>query len=1134
MRSKPRFIPGVFLILLFATAVGLCAQAPVLSSIKGHVTGPGGIAVPGARVFLVNPRTRQRKETWTDAAGNYVFASVSPGTYRIFVILVGFRPAMKGPFTVEPGKPAAEGATLALAMPGESAGYGASRFGARRGQTGAQHPGSQNLAMRGRLGAGNPGARLGGESVPRELNGGGTGVRFSGNGADSGGAQPQQGSSSGLESSASASNSFVLTGNVVDATAPPQRGGGGWRYRRFAQDQTAPGVPGFGGGAERFQNMVFFFGAHHRPGVNRIRGNAFDSYSNSALDARPYPLNTPSQPQIPYYSERAGISLGGPLTIPKIYPNGKDKTSFFVHYSTIRSTSPFNLFDTVPTLAERAGDFSQTTIASGPLAGTVPTIYEPPSNRLGPRIPFPGNVIPSPMFNKAALGLLRFIPAPNLSGEVQNLHLQEALPTHDNFIMGRVGHEISAKDNLSAFYFYNSSLTEGINNFPSLTSTGAMRNQNLNLMETHTFGPTTINMLGVNFNRSRDYTLNPFAFTENVGGGLGITGISQDPMDWGIPQIGFTNFTGLNDTVPALTRNQTFRFSDYVILNRAKHNLHVGGDLSKLQLNSLTDPNANGTFSFTGYTTSNFTPQGVPVNGTGYDFADFLLGLPQTTSVRFGTSANYLRSSAYDAFANDDWRVLSHLTLDLGGRWEYDAPFTEKYGHLSDLALGPGYSTVGVITGQNSGALPASLLRGHTDNVAPRFGLAYRPWLAHSLVIRAGYGIFYDESIYSQIVSNLTSQPPFATTSTLVTNPQQILTLENGFPVTGASVTRNSYAVDPNFLTPYAQTWDVILEQDLRQNFVLSAAYVGTHGTHLNLLLAPVGAITPSGKPLLTNSLPYIYDTSGAASIYNGLRVSLRHFSHNGLMFFANYTYSKSMDDAASVGGAASVKGARFFGGMGSQEASGLVSGAGTVAQDPFNLQPEWGLSSFNPTQSLRFFTRYQLPFGEKKQFLNRGGALTKLFGNWSLSGNATINSGTPLTALLSGNLSNNVSGSAPFSSLRADSTGVPVLPTGFTRTPLEYFNTAAFTLPPAGEYGNAGRNTIPGPPEINFNASVDRQITISRERGLNADFRLSADNLFNTVNFTSLATTVNANTFGRVTGAGDMRSLSLSVRLRF
>jgi hypothetical protein len=151
--------------------------------------------------------------------------------------------------------------------------------------------------------------------------------------------------------------------------------------------------------------------------------------------------------------------------------------------------------------------------------------------------------------------------------------------------------------------------------------------------ESHTFNPHLINNFAFNFNRQRSLTLNAFAFNEDVAATLGISGVSTIPFDWGVPAIGFSNFGGLSDPLPILSRPQTFRSSDTLIWNRAKHNIRIGGELRRVQVNTETDPNARGTFRFTGYSTSDFS-NGFPVAGTGYDFADFLLGLPQTTSQR--------------------------------------------------------------------------------------------------------------------------------------------------------------------------------------------------------------------------------------------------------------------------------------------------------------------------------------------------------------------------------------------------------------------------------------------------------------------------------------------------------------------
>lgn len=1112
-----RVAPFLAILLAVAAPALLLAQSSATGSLAGEVTGPGNVPVPGARVILFNPQTRSRKETWTNPAGRYTFTGVPVGRYRVVVTLVGFRPSLAGPVDVIAGTVAQQNALLSLAPPGERMAYGRMRGGARGG--------SQSAETRGRAGISQGGLRpqsnqiqgqaaassdalagiMGAAGGSSEASGETGGLHFSaddtsgsGNG-ESEGAESIAGSTGGA---AGSTNSFLLTGNVVDATAPAMQRGRG----RFARFGGGPAGSPFGGGGEGGGRFFAFFGGRG-PRANRVRGNFFDNYTNSAFDARPFVPNAPAQAKEAFYNERVGFSLGGPLTIPKIY-NGANKTSFFLHFNTTRAESPYNLFNSVPTLAERSGDFSSTEIASGALAGSVPTIFDPSSHT-----PFAGNAIPAPMINSAARGLLAFIPQPNLPGQTQNYHVQGSTPIASQMIMGRIGQQFSSKDNLSAFYFYDSSHDHAVNGFPDITSQTMTRRQNLNMTESHTFSSQVVNMFSANFNRARSETVNPFSFSQNVAGDLGISGVSQDPIDWGLPSVGFTNFTGLSDATPSLTRNQTVGASDFLIVNRGKHNLHVGGGISRIQVNTLTNPDAEGSFSFTGIATSGISAQGAPLPGTGYDLADFLLGLPQTTSRRFGSSANYLRSTRYDAYGTDDWRTSNHLTLNLGARWEYAAPFTEKYGRLADLDLGPGFSSSSVVTGQNPGSLPASLLFGHADSVAPRVGIAYRPWISHSLVLRAGYGIFYDESVYQGLVNNLVNQSPFATTSTLVSSPAQILTLQNGFPAVGPGVTRNTFAVDPHFLTPYAQSWNAMLEQDLSPTYVLSVAYIGTRGTHLNLLLAPIVAIpSAAGGPLQTNALPFEYDTSGAASSYNGLRVSLRHFSRHDFSFFLNYTYSKSMDNAASVSGA----------------------GGGLPVQNPFDLRAEWALSNFNPTHSVRAFTRYQLPFGDRRRFLNHGGTLAKVFEGWSLSDVTSFSSGTPSTAMLGGNLSNNVAGSAAFGGLRAEATGLPAMLSGSAQTTLEYFNTLAFALPPAGEYGDAGRNTIPGPPSLNFNVAVDRLITISREKGLSADFRVASSNTFNIVNFEGLATTVNSNLFGRVLGAGAMRTVTLSARFRF
>jgi hypothetical protein len=379
--------------------------------------------------------------------------------------------------------------------------------------------------------------------------------------------------------------------------------------------------------------------------------------------------------------------------------------------------------------------------------------------------------------------------------------------------------------------------------------------------------------------------------------------------------------------------------------------------------------------------------------------------------------------------------------------------------------------------------------------------------------MRGGYGIFYDGSIYSRMVTNMLDQPPFAQASTLTTNPQQVLTLEDGFPTLSSNTIHNTYAADSNFRRPYAQTWNFSLEDEIFRDVILSVGYVGTKGTKLDLLLSP-DSVNPSASGSHQTSIPgvqqFLYETSGAASIYNGLQVVLRRQFHGGFSMSGYYTWSKSIDDAASVGG-----------------------NGHNVPQNSFDLAAERALSNFNVGQKLVVNHTYELPLGEQRRFLNRGGAAARIIGNWQISGVTTLLTGSPLTAQVAGNQSNN-NGSGVFASERPDATGLRTSLPRSERTTLEFFNTAAFSLPPSGELGTAGRNTITGPGSVTFNMSLGRFFTFSREKGIRGRFSINANNIFNHPNYGGVATTINAQNFGWVTSVAAMRSLNVALRFNF
>jgi trimeric autotransporter adhesin len=885
-------------------------------------------------------------------------------------------------------------------------------------------------------------------------------------------------------------------------------GGGGGPGMVFRAP--AGGRPGPGGRGAPPQGVAALYGMQRviRQRINRVRAGFYDEYSNSALNARPYSLTQPNAPKIPTWSDRIGGNLGGPLVIPHIY-DGHDKTFFFVNFDGNWARNAVDQFSTVPTQEERSGNFCN---QMPQLQLSLPN----PADLTGVRT-LVGCQIPSTSLNSAALGLLQFIPQPNLPGVVQNFHLQTQVPAQQDRLNVRVMHSISQKLNARVIYGFSQSSNHAFQSFPDFESAAATRGQSVTVGLTQNLSRTWINDSQLIFSRNRVQTLDNFAFTSPVSQQLGITGVSTAPIDYGPPQLSFNNFTRAAPAVPSLVRNQTYRFVDAVTYMLPRHTITFGAELRRIENNTNSDQTPEGLFTFTGLV-------------SGSDFADFLLGLPTTTNARFGTPSSYFRSWGTAAYASDDWRVRPDFTLQFGVRYEFFTPPTELYGHLANLDFDPATSQVAQVlpgqTGPFSGALPDSLIRPRYNNWAPRIGIAWRPPIkslqsGHSMVVRAGFGMFYNESIYSQLLSELANQPPWSTsqlrTSSLVgisnvAAPTDVLTLENGFPqsVAARNTVQNTYAVNPDYKTGYAQIWNLSVETNIASNTALVLTYTGTKGSNLDLLYAPNRTIpgSLSAASPIANAGDFIYDTSGANSIYNSFQVRLQKRMAHGIMINGTYTFAKSIDDASSIGG-----------------------GTPIVVQDSNNLAAEYGLSSFDIRHQARINYLYELPFGQGHRFAQKG--LTgALFGNWRFSGNIGAQTGTPYTAQVTGTSAANTGSGGVFAT-RADEICDPNLLAG-GRAPLHFFNTSCFVVPAAGELGNAARNTIIGPGMFTWNAQIAKTFQLGKDQQHRLDFRWEVSNLTNTPNLTGLSTLVNSRTFGQVVGAGSMRAMNVVARFTF
>lgn len=1117
-----------------------------------------GERIPGATLKATNAATHKEWVSWTDEAGKFELPSLPAGDYSIEADELGFEAATKqasvstasllklsfvlrvvtlAELESQPVQSSAATSAPNVRAPRSAATRGPSGppSTARRGGRNAQlPPGVMNALNQGISQGGFAQTDLTGEASAQ---------------SDENPAAGQEATAT-TESASSSSNSFLLQGTVgqgqtmaggsgigggmggfagggqfeLGSLAPGLPGGGAPPGGQFGQTgapgggRMGPGgfggVGGFRGGGGGGGGMFGGRGGRlARQAVNRVRFSFYDRYENSAADAEPFSITGNQFPKISHYDERVGGNLGGPLVIPHIY-NGSDKTFFFANYQHDTDKSPIDTFSTVPTLAERGGNF----------CGTGITLFNPFSNLSGPRTPLGTNgcQVPSGMIDNAAQSLLNFIPLPNIPGQsVQNYVLQTTTPLNTDLINIHVLHTINAKFSLNVGYNFNSQRENTLGNFADIAGRESTRSQNVDLSLIHNWSSHFIENSHLNWSRNRAQVLSDNAFINNVVGDLGIQGVSTDPVDFGIPQIGLTSFSGLNDPVPSLLRNQTLRFDDGLAWVHGKHTLRFGGEIRRIQLNSQSDPTPRGDFAFTGLMTSQLDSNGQPVPGTGNDLADFLLGLPYNTKTQFGNPNTYFRSWGVVGYTQDDWRIAKRFSLLYGLRYEAVTPPVELHSQIANLDLNAAATAVDVVTpGQTSqfnGTYPRALIHGDYNNWAPRIGIAWDPGLKPRTIVRAGYSVFYNESVYDTLAQNyLAYQPPFSVAQNRITSASQVLTIEQGFPGTAQSngiTVLNTAGVDPFYRDGHAQIWMLGTETSLRRDWLLDLTYTGTAGGDLDLLRAPNRA------PLGTNQLEtqsslaipsatsFYFDQSGAHSLYNALQTRLVHRFTHGLSFQGAYTFGKSLDNASTIGGAAPV-----------------------VVQQDGNFAAQYGRSSFDVRHQVRFSSVWELPFGERHRYGDSGWA-EHILGNWRLQNTITWQTGSPETALLGGIASDNGTG-ANFS-LRAEEVANPnVGVCGGSQ--FAFFNTAAFTTPPLGQYGDESRGAIDGPCSFSWNASLAKSFRYGPEQRHHLDIRWELQNVANHVNFSGVSTLLGSSTFGQVTSAGSMRTMDVMLRYNF
>jgi hypothetical protein len=827
---------------------------------------------------------------------------------------------------------------------------------------------------------------------------------------------------------------------------------------------------------------------------------------NSALDARTYALSG-IEPTKPAYNDFSGtLELRGPIRIPHVMPRGPD---FYVRYQWSRSSNSSVVPGLLPTEAERSGDLSGLTNAQGQQL----TIYNPATGAA-----YVNNQVP---VTPQAAALLKYFPAPNLTGSaLYNYQAALVSDTHTDSVNSSLNKQVR-RDYISGWFGFQSTRSDSVNLFDFVDRSSA-RVFNGGAYWHHQLKPRISLITNYSFNWQRKEATTNFENRENVSGDAGIGGNDQDPANWGPPSLGFSSgFFGLSDGNSSDNRYLTNDVSVSLSMYMRKHNITVGGDFRKQDYNWFTEQNPRGSFTFNGTATAGGT-------ASGSDLADFLIGIPDASSIAYGNADKYFREPAYSLNFNDDWRLMPVLTINAGVWWGYSAPITELHGRLVNLDASSGFAAVAPVLGSNpvgpvTGAhYPSALMRPDRSMIQPRIGVSWRPIPASTVVIKAGYGIYSDTSVYQNVVLQMAQQAPLSTSLSAQNSAACPLSLAT-FTVSSscAAASADTFGIDRNFHIGYLQSWQLSVQRDLPFALQATATYIGMKGTHGPQEILPNSYPLGEANPCPSCTSGFMYEGSGGNSFRNAGQFQLRRRMRSGFTATLMYTYAKSIDDDA------------YLGGQGGTQSSSLLSPSGSIAQDWLNPRAERARSNFDQRHLVNLQAQYTSGMGLGGGTL-LGGWRGRALKEWTVLGTLSMGTGLPETpsypAAMPGTGFSNI--------IRPSLTGAPI----YASSGSTHLNAAAFTAPTAGGWGTAGRNSITGPNQFSFNSSMARTFRPSSKTYL--DVTVNSTNTFNHATIsgwnttftnpqTGLPTGINSQ-FGQPIGANPMRSLQITTHLRF
>ena len=1105
LRSATRKLPLLAVLMTFGSAA-LFGQGGT-AQLTGRLTDPSGAVIPSAEVTLTNIGTGVQQVSQTGEQGYYRFPLLPPGNYRVEIRAEGFRGISQTGIKLDVEQVTTLDVELQIGEVSETVEVTAAApllegENATVGQV-VQNKSIVEMPLNGRS-AWNLVQLAGGTTLVNGI-----------------------GDSGEIPVATVAGSRTFTQGLYVDGGSVQKTG----LSRSMAE--LAPMVDAVqefkvitnGYSAEFGRSAGGIFSAVTKSGTNEFHGNLFEFFRNDKLDAR----NFFSNDKAPLRFNQYGGTLGGPVI--------KDKTHFFLAYEGTRTTTGAPFVGTMPTAAFQAGDFSALVDNQGrPLR-----LYDPRTTRPHPTDPtrqtrdrFVNNQIPVSRFDSVAANVAEFYPAPNQAGNragANNFNINVGPRRRQNHGTVKIDHQLSAKDRIFGRYIGQHNFLPQISVFPNpdANSVGPNTRSIENLAHTFAVGWTRIISPRV-INDFKSSYLKQFrdishsSLDKDWPSQLGLTGVGELTFPRFRP-AGFTAVGG-GANVFRIQRGPTVMFSDSITYLTGRHQVKAGFEY---RWSGSTD-------QFRTLPSGDFLhpQQGTGLQGdnlTGNGFATFLVGFVADGAINDSPPLTY-RNHYYGFFVQDDWKASSKLTLNLGVRYDVETPRISPDDASSSVdlhAINPIANRPGIVTFAGVDGEPRRPFDLDKNNIAPRFGFAYRLF-GERTVLRGGYGIFFGNPDDVGQSAGSRAALGFATEQ-LIVSPDQNQTpsmyLADGYPAFTAPgpETRNAgFGVgsaveyfERNRRTPYSQQFNLGIQQQIG-DVLLEMQYLGNLGRKLTGIDLDINQPLPElvGQPgSLQSRRPYpqytavrILSPNFGMSSYHGLLLRAEKRYDNGLQFLSTYTYSHMIDNVDAI-------------------ANGDFLGTpGGGYQDYYNRRLDYATSPLDIKHNLTFNVVYDLPWGPGRRWLTDG-PMSAVLGGWQLSMLTTILTG-PVYGVSTQQNTCECGSTGP---QRADILRDPKLPKD-ERTVERWFDTDAFAQPARFELGNASRSVGRAPGLANFDIGVMKNFQIAER--YRVQFRGELFNAFNKANFGIPGTALGSPNFGTITSANTGRSVQLGLKLYF